>query len=91
MTECVGAGVCKSVCPVDVYELVEMPEYNNEIKAVSKLMEDCIMCMACINGYQSRPSRWRKSRPLLHSPFFLSTNPSVQSSCHLFTSEGNVS
>jgi len=50
LDKCVGAGVCKSVCPVDVYELVEMPEYGNEIKAVPERMEDCIMCMACVNG-----------------------------------------
>ena len=50
LEKCTGAGVCKSVCPVDVYELVEMPEYNNEIKAVPERMEDCIMCMACVSG-----------------------------------------
>lgn len=50
LDKCVGAGVCKSVCPVDVYELVEMPEYGNEIKAVPERMEDCIMCMACVDS-----------------------------------------
>jgi NAD-dependent dihydropyrimidine dehydrogenase PreA subunit len=50
LDKCVGAGVCKSVCPVDVYELVDMPEYGNETKAVPERMEDCIMCMACVNG-----------------------------------------
>ena len=50
LDKCVGAGVCKSVCPVDVYELVEMPEYGNEIKAVPERMEDCILCMACVNA-----------------------------------------
>ncbi|TFH16989.1 4Fe-4S dicluster domain-containing protein [Candidatus Bathyarchaeota archaeon] len=50
LEKCTGAGVCKSVCPVDIYELVEMPKYDNEIKAVPERMEDCIMCMACVNG-----------------------------------------
>jgi len=50
LDKCVGAGVCKSVCPVDVYELVDMPEYGNETKAVPERMEDCILCMACVNG-----------------------------------------
>jgi NAD-dependent dihydropyrimidine dehydrogenase PreA subunit len=48
LDKCVGAGVCKSVCPVDVYDLVEMPDYNNETKADPARMEDCIMCMACV-------------------------------------------
>jgi len=50
LEKCVGAGVCKSVCPMDVYDLVKMPEYNNEEKARPTRMEDCIMCMACVNG-----------------------------------------
>ena len=50
LDKCVGAGVCKSVCPVDVYDLAEMPDYNNETKADPARMEDCIMCMACVNG-----------------------------------------
>ena len=50
LDKCVGAGVCKSVCPVDVYDLVKMPEYKNEVKARPTRMEDCIMCMACVNG-----------------------------------------
>ena len=50
LDKCSGAGVCKQVCPVDVYDLVEMPEYNNETKADPVRMDDCIMCMACVNG-----------------------------------------
>lgn len=50
LEKCSGAGVCKSVCPMDVYDLVEMPEYNNETKADPARMEDCILCMACVNG-----------------------------------------
>jgi 2-oxoglutarate ferredoxin oxidoreductase subunit delta len=50
LEKCSGAGVCKSVCPMDVYDLVEMPEYNNDTKADPARMEDCIMCMACVSG-----------------------------------------
>ncbi len=50
LEKCSGAGVCKSVCPMDVYDLVEMPEYNNETKADPARMEDCILCMACVNS-----------------------------------------
>lgn len=48
--KCSGAGVCKSVCPVDVYDLIEVAEYNNETKADPARMDDCIMCMACVNA-----------------------------------------
>jgi len=47
---CNGSGVCKDVCPVDVYDLVEMPEYGNEIKSKPTRAEECIMCMACTNS-----------------------------------------
>lgn len=47
---CNGAGVCKDVCPVDVYDLVEMAEYDNEIKARPTRAAECIMCMACTNS-----------------------------------------
>ncbi len=47
---CEGAGVCAEVCPMNVYDIVEMPEYNNEKKAQATRMEDCIMCMACVTA-----------------------------------------
>jgi len=50
LEKCSGAGVCKSVCPMDVYDLVEMPEYGDETKADPVRMEDCIMCMACVDS-----------------------------------------
>ncbi|MCB2171911.1 4Fe-4S dicluster domain-containing protein [archaeon] len=50
LNQCSGAGVCKDVCPVDVYDLVEMPEYDNETKAKPTRADECIMCMACVNG-----------------------------------------
>ena len=40
LEKCSGAGGCKSVCPMDVYDLVEMPEYNNDTKADPARMED---------------------------------------------------
>ncbi len=47
---CEGAGVCAEVCPMNVYDIVEMPEYNNEKKAQATRVEDCIMCMACVTA-----------------------------------------
>ena len=47
---CEGAGVCAEVCPMNVYDIVEMPKYNNERKSQPTRMEDCIMCMACVTS-----------------------------------------
>jgi len=47
---CEGASVCAEVCPMNVYDIVEMPEYDNEKKAQPTRMEDCIICMACVNA-----------------------------------------
>ena len=47
---CNGSGVCKDVCPVDVYDLVEMAEYNNETKSRPTRAAECILCMACTNS-----------------------------------------
>jgi NAD-dependent dihydropyrimidine dehydrogenase PreA subunit len=35
---------------MNVYDLVEMPEYGDETKADPARMEDCIMCMACVDS-----------------------------------------
>lgn len=44
---CEGAGVCVEVCPMNVYDLVDM---GSEQKAQPTRMEDCILCMACVNA-----------------------------------------
>ena len=38
--KCTGCGVCKNVCPVEVFEI------ENE-KSIVKKPEDCIQCRAC--------------------------------------------
>lgn len=50
LEKCSGAGVCKSICPMNVYDLMEMPDYGGETKADPVRMEDCIMCMACVDS-----------------------------------------
>lgn len=47
---CEGAAVCADVCPMNVYDIEEKPDYNNEKKANPARMEDCIMCMACVSA-----------------------------------------
>ncbi len=47
---CDGDGVCADVCPMNVFDIVEMPEYNNERKSQATREEDCILCMACVSA-----------------------------------------
>ena len=47
---CEGAAVCADICPMNVYDIVEMQEYNNEMKAQPTRMEDCILCLACVSS-----------------------------------------
>jgi NAD-dependent dihydropyrimidine dehydrogenase PreA subunit len=47
LVKCIGAGVCVQVCPVNVYDMVEI---KGEKKAQPTRKDDCIMCMACVNS-----------------------------------------
>ena len=44
---CEGAGVCAEVCPMNVYDMVEVDGVK---KAKASRQDDCIMCMACVNA-----------------------------------------
>jgi ferredoxin len=44
---CEGHGLCADVCPVEVYDLVEI---KGETKAQPTRANDCILCMACVNA-----------------------------------------
>ena len=44
---CEGAGVCAEVCPMNVYDMVDV---NGAKKAKASRPDDCIMCMACVNA-----------------------------------------
>ena len=44
---CEGAGVCVEVCPMNVYDMVDV---EGEQKAQPTREEDCILCMACVNA-----------------------------------------
>jgi NAD-dependent dihydropyrimidine dehydrogenase PreA subunit len=47
---CDGDAVCADVCPMNVFDIEEMPEYNNESKSVPARVDDCILCMACVSA-----------------------------------------
>lgn len=44
---CEGAGVCAEVCPMNVYDMVEV---DGAKKASPARMDDCILCMACVSA-----------------------------------------
>ena len=46
--KCNGDAVCVDVCPVEVFELQELPDYPDTQKSVPVREEDCILCMACV-------------------------------------------
>ncbi len=47
---CDGDGICADVCPMNVFDIVEMPEYDNKKKSQATREEDCILCMACVSA-----------------------------------------
>lgn len=47
LEKCTGCGTCIDTCPVEVFELQELPEYPDTQKSVPVREEECIMCLAC--------------------------------------------
>lgn len=45
---CSGKGTCVEVCPVAVFELQELMEHPETLKAVPVKMNECILCMKCV-------------------------------------------
>jgi NAD-dependent dihydropyrimidine dehydrogenase PreA subunit len=45
---CSGKGTCVEVCPVDVFELQEIKEHPETLKAVPVRMDACNLCMKCV-------------------------------------------
>lgn len=46
--KCSGKGTCVEICPVAVFELQEIKEHPETLKAVPVNMKDCILCMKCV-------------------------------------------
>lgn len=47
---CSGKGTCVDICSVGVFELQEIKEYPETLKAVPVKMQECILCMKCISN-----------------------------------------
>lgn len=47
LEKCNGDAVCVEVCPVEVFELQELPGHDS-MKSVPVRKEECIICMACV-------------------------------------------
>jgi NAD-dependent dihydropyrimidine dehydrogenase PreA subunit len=45
---CSGKGTCVDVCPASVFDLQELAEHPETLKAVPVRGEDCVLCMECI-------------------------------------------
>lgn len=46
--KCDGDGVCVEVCPVEVFELQNLPDFTDTEKSVPVREDECILCMACV-------------------------------------------
>ena len=46
---CSGKGTCLEVCPVAVFELQELMEHPETLKAVPVKQDECILCMKCVD------------------------------------------
>jgi len=45
---CSGKGTCVEICPVNVFELQELAEHPETLKAVPVRGKDCVLCMDCV-------------------------------------------
>lgn len=46
---CSGKGTCLDVCPVDVFQLQEIKEHPETLKAVAVTADNCVFCMKCVS------------------------------------------
>ena len=46
---CSGKGTCLDVCPVGVFELQEIKDHPETLKAVPVNGENCVFCMKCVS------------------------------------------
>ncbi len=47
-SKCNGDGICIDICPVEVFEIKNLPEHPDTPKSVPVRKEECIECMACV-------------------------------------------
>lgn len=49
LNRCSGKGTCIEVCPAGVFELQELMEHPETLKAVPVKTDECILCMKCVD------------------------------------------
>lgn len=47
---CSGSGTCVDLCPVGVFELQEIVEHPETLKAVPVKIQNCTLCMKCMTA-----------------------------------------
>jgi NAD-dependent dihydropyrimidine dehydrogenase PreA subunit len=47
LAKCEGAGICADVCPMNVYDIVDV---KGKKHAQATRAQDCISCMACVSA-----------------------------------------
>jgi len=47
-SKCNRDSVCIQVCPVEVFEMQDLPKYPDSSKSVPVKEDECILCMACV-------------------------------------------
>lgn len=45
---CSGKGSCVDICPANVFDLQDLAEHPETLKAVPVRGDDCVLCMECI-------------------------------------------
>jgi ferredoxin len=48
--KCRGCGTCVKRCPMNVFELQGVPNYEDSKKSVPVRKRNCIQCMACMSS-----------------------------------------
>jgi NAD-dependent dihydropyrimidine dehydrogenase PreA subunit len=60
--KCRGDGICTELCPMNVFELQSLPEYEDSKKSVPVRERNCIKCMACVSSCPTKAIDVRKKR-----------------------------
>ena len=60
--KCRGDGICTKLCPTNVFELQDLPEYKDSKKSVPVRKWNCIQCMACVSSCPTKAIEVKKKK-----------------------------